>query len=118
MVSAIGKLQNTFDVTYSLGGSATFNPTYGAVVQSTLLDGTWGSPFTRIEFGSLQPGETMTIHWTYTASAPIMDLAPPSIAWDPIANGFEWDGTGLKYQDHIDAGLHDNGTCTVIADAP
>ena len=113
VTEAVLDTTDTFAVTTSSGRSATIQPTYGPVTQQP--DGTWIAS-SQVDLGSLAPGETMTIHWTYTVDHPLADLVPPSDAWDPAANGYPaWDGTGLKYQDLGTAGLHDLGTCTVTA---
>ena len=112
--SAVSKITNTLEVTYSSGATATFHPTYGPA--ELRPDGTWTAWLTRIEFGSLAPGESMTIHWTYTVSSAYEDLAPPSTDWAPTVLGLPpYDGTGLLYQLHVDAGTYGNGICTVTA---
>lgn len=65
-----------------------------------------------IDVGSVHVGESMSIRWTGAYTGPIEDLIPPSDAWDPSAS---YDGTGLKYQNHIHPGSFDLGTCTVTA---
>lgn len=114
--AALPKLTETFSVTYSAGGGATFQLAFGPLRHNS--DGTWTAPL-RVDFPALAAGDSMTIHWTQTVSQPIEDLVPPSSDWDPAAN-FQppWDGTGLKYQNHINPGVIDFGTCTVTAVAP
>ena len=48
--AAAGKIQNTFSVTYSAGGSSTFQPAFEAPRQNP--DGTWKAPF-RVDFPAL-----------------------------------------------------------------
>ena len=111
--AAVGKVVNTFTVTYPDGRSVSVNPDFQAIVQNA--DGTWTAPF-RVDFGSLQAGQSVTIHWTGVYTGPIEDVIPPSDDWNPVANGFPpWDGTGRKYQNHNDPGAFDKGTCTVTA---
>jgi len=111
--TAIGKIDNTLSVTYSAGGSSTFHPEFGDLVENP--DRTWRAP-AQVDFPALASGNSMTIHWTETVTQPIEDLVPPSSDWDPVAN-FQppWDGTGLKYQHFTPAGGYDLGTCTVTA---
>lgn len=111
--AAIPKIVNTFTLNYSGGGTVTINPAFQTVVHNA--DGTWTAPF-RVDLGSLQAGASLTIHWTGMFTRPIEEVVPPSDPWDPAAN-FQppWDGTGLKFQNHIDPGPFDNGTCTVTA---
>ena len=110
--AAVGKIQNAFAVT-SAGGSSTFIPPFGPLLQNP--DGTWTTLF-RVDLPALASGDSMTIHWTYTVSQPYKELVPPSSDWDPEAN-FQppWDGTGLKYASFTAAGVYDLGTCTVTA---
>jgi hypothetical protein len=113
VVAATGKIQNTFSVTFSVGGSSTFNPAFGTLVENP--DGTWTAPF-RVDLPTLASGNSMTIHWAYTVSQPFKELVPPSSDWDPVAN-FQppWDGTGLKFESFTAAGVYDLGICTVTA---
>ena len=113
VTEAVLDTTDTFAVTTSSGRGEMTQPTYGPVTRQP--DGTWIASY-QVDLGSLAPGETMTIHWTYTVDHPLADLVQPSDSWDPAANGYSaWDGTGLKYQDVGTAGLHDLGTCTVTA---
>ena len=111
--AAVHKIQNTLSVSYSAGGGATFTPQLGEIFHNA--SDTW-TTLARTDLPPLAPGDSMTLQWTVTFTRPTQDLVPPSSDWDPVAN-FQppWDGTGLKYQDHIEAGVYDLGTCTVTA---
>lgn len=109
----LGKIVNTFSITYPDGRTMSIDARFQPIVANA--DGTWTAPF-QVDLGSLQSGESLTIHWTGLLTGPLEEIIPPSDAWDPTAN-FQppWDGTGLKYQKHDAAGPFDNGTCTVTA---
>jgi hypothetical protein len=111
--ASIPKVVNTFTLTHSGSAPVTINPAFQPIMPNA--DGTWTAPF-QVDLGSLQAGESLTIHWTGIYTGPIEEVIPPSDPWDPAAN-FQppWDGTGLKYQNHIDPGPYDNGTCTITA---